>query len=216
MRWDFSLLLLKYFLGGMAKLKVGLTGGIGSGKSTIAKIFQVLGIPIFDADATAKTIMNEDEVLKQKLVDNFGKETYENGQLNRPYLASIVFSDPYKLELLNSFVHPATIQAAKHWMDQQQSPYIVKEAALLFESGTAGDLDIVIGVYTPLHLRLQRVAIRDNAHIEDIKKRIRNQIDESMKMKLCDYVIINDEQQLVVPQVLNLHKKLVNLANNQN
>ncbi|WP_447640507.1 MULTISPECIES: dephospho-CoA kinase [Chitinophagaceae] len=197
----------------MAKLKVGLTGGIGSGKSTVAKIFQVLGIPVFDADTTAKTIMNEDGVLKEKLIEKFGKETYGDGILNRKYLAGIVFSNPYKLELLNSLVHPATIAAAKLWMEQQDAPYIIKEAALLFESGTAGDLDIVIGVYTPLHIRLQRVSMRDSANIEDIKKRMQNQIDETMKMKLCDYIVYNDGQQLLVPQVLGLHKKILDLSN---
>ncbi len=198
----------------MPKLKVGLTGGIGSGKSTVAKIFQVLGIPVFDADSVAKSIMNEDEDLKKNLIAQFGKDTYIDGVLNRKYLASIVFSDPYKLELLNSLTHPVTIKAAKEWMAKQTSPYTIKEAALLFESGTAGDLDIVIGVYTPLNMRLQRVMARDSTNIEDVKKRISNQIDENMKMKLCDFVIFNDEQQLLVEQVLNLHEKLLNLSNN--
>ncbi|MFT4202742.1 MAG: dephospho-CoA kinase [Chitinophagaceae bacterium] len=197
-------------------LKIGLTGGIGSGKSTVAKIFQVLGIPVFDADSIAKNIMNEDEELKKKLVWHFGAETYSDGVLNRKYLASIVFADNHQLEILNSLVHPATIQAAKNWMDSQTSPYTVKEAALLFESGTAGDLDMIVGVYSPLHMRLQRVAARDASNIEDVKKRMRNQINETLKMKLCDVVLYNDEQQLLVPQVLELHKKLLNLANEQN
>lgn len=198
----------------MSKLHIGLTGGIGSGKSTVAKIFQVLGIPVFDADSTAKNIMNENESLKEQLIYTFGKETYTDGILNRKYLAGIVFSDPYKLELLNSLVHPATIQAAKDWMQQQTAPYTIKEAALLFESGTAGDLDAVIGVYTPKNIRLQRVASRDNASYEDVQKRMLNQLDENMKMKLCDFVIFNDEKQLLVQQVLDLHKKLLDLANN--
>lgn len=197
----------------MPKLKVGLTGGIGSGKSTVAKIFQVLGIPVFDADTVARSIMNEDEDLKKALVAQFGAETYTDGVLNRKHLAGIVFSDPRKLELLNSLTHPATIRAAREWMEKQTSPYIVKEAALLFESGTAGDLDIVIGVYAPLNIRLQRVAARDSANIADIRKRMDNQIDENMKMKLCDYVVFNDEQQLLVGQVLDLHKKIVDLSN---
>ncbi|PZP49450.1 MAG: dephospho-CoA kinase [Pseudopedobacter saltans] len=197
----------------MAQLHIGLTGGIGSGKSTVAKIFQVLGIPIFDADSTAKNIMNENESLKKKLMDTFGNDTYQDGKLNRQYLASIVFSDPYKLELLNSLVHPATIQAAKDWMHLQTAPYTIKEAALLFESGTAGDLDFVIGVYTPKNIRMQRVAARDNAQYEDIQKRMHNQLNEEMKMKLCDFVILNDEKQLLTDQVLILHKKLLDLAN---
>ena len=197
----------------MPRLKVGLTGGIGSGKSTVAKIFQVLGIPVFDADFVARKIMNEDECLKKQLVAHFGEDAYKTGTLDRKYLASIVFSDTYKLELLNSIVHPAAIQAAKDWTEQQHAPYSIKEAALLFESGTAGDLDRVIGVYTPVAMRLQRVAARDDANTEDIKKRMRNQIDETMKMKLCDFVIFNDEKQLLVPQILEVHKKLLDLSN---
>lgn len=197
----------------MSKLSVGLTGGIGSGKSTVAKIFQVLGIPIFDADAMAKRIMNENESLKKQLIQTFGPETYIDGVLNRKYIAEIVFSDKYKLDLLNSLVHPVTIQAAKDWMSNQNAPYTIKEAALLFESGTAGDLDVVIGVYAPLNIRMQRVAHRDNASYKDIQKRMQNQLEENMKMRLCDFVIFNDEKQLLVRQVLDLHKKMLDLTN---
>ena len=197
----------------MSFIHIGLTGGIGSGKSTVAKIFQVLGIPIFDADSVAKSIMNEDAHLKKQLIAVFGEQTYSDGILNRPYLASIVFADKYKLDLLNSMVHPATIQAAKDWMKQQKAPYTIKEAALLFESGTAGDLDFVIGVYAPRNIRLQRVAARDDVDYEQIKKRMDNQIDEEMKMRLCDFVIMNDDSQFLIQQVLDLHKKILNLTN---
>jgi len=209
----FVIIAKQFFCTKMSKLRIGLTGGIGSGKSTVARIFQVLGIPVFDADSAAKNIMNESETLQRQLTETFGSETYIDGALNRKYLANIVFSDPYKLELLNSLVHPVTIQAAKDWMAKQTSPYTVKEAALLFESGTAGDLDFVVGVYTPQNIRMQRIAARDNTSFDDIQKRMRNQLDETMKMKLCDFVIFNDENQLLVPQVLELHKKILDLTN---
>jgi dephospho-CoA kinase len=190
-------------------LKVGLTGGIGSGKSTIAKIFEVLGIPVYYADDAAKQIMNTDKQLKEALVKNFGEKTYEGGQLNRPYLASLVFADKQKLELLNSLTHPATIRDANRWILQQTSPYIIKEAALLFESGANKYLDHVIGVLAPPELRIRRAIERDNTTREEVLQRISRQMDEEAKMKLCDFIITNDEQHLVIPQVLQLHEQLL-------
>jgi dephospho-CoA kinase len=187
-------------------LKIGLTGGIGSGKSTVAKIFNTLGIPVFDADSTAKSIMNENAELKLKIQQQFGEDTYKNGILDRAFLANIVFKDPYQLAILNSLVHPATIQAAEDWFQKQTAPYVIKEAALLFESGTAGNLDEVIGVYAPLTVRLARVKKRDNTDIEVIKNRMKNQIEEEMKMKLCDRIIYNNDSEAILPQVLRLHE----------
>ena len=138
-------------------LKIGLTGGIGSGKSTVAKVFEVLGIPVYYADEAAKRLMNEDENLKEKLQQQFGKQTYVDGKLNRGYLSSLVFNDPEKLAILNSIVHPATIEDAAKWMTQQKTPYVIKEAALIFESGSQKDLDKVIGVFAPAPLRILRV-----------------------------------------------------------
>ena len=193
-------------------LKVGLTGGIGSGKSTVAKIFEVLGIPVYYADEAAKQIINSDEELKRKITDAFGKESYINDQLNRAYIASIVFDNPEKLELLNSLTHPATISDAERWMEQQTSPYVIKEAALIFESGSAENLDYVIGVYTPAPLRIKRIMDRDQISRDEVMKRMNRQIDENIKMRLCDKVIVNDEQQLITTQVLALHEQLLSLS----
>lgn len=195
------------------KLKIGLTGGIGSGKSTVAKIFDTIGIPVFDADTVAKQLMNSNEAIRAQLLQQFGKDTYIDGQLNRPYLSNIVFKDKYKLELLNAIVHPVTIAAAHQWFDRQTTCYAVKEAALLFESGTAGDLDFVIGVYSPPNIRIARVVKRDNTTADAVKGRMLNQMDENIKMRLCDRVIINDEEHLLVPQVLDLHKYFFRIAN---
>lgn len=189
-------------------LKVGLTGGIGSGKSIVAGIFKVLGIPVFDADSEAKKTMETDELLMKALKQEFGEDTYKDGKLNRPYLASQVFNDAFKLEKLNAIVHPATIAAAEKWMQQQTTPYVIKEAALLFEAGSAGSLDYIIGVTAPTHIRIQRVMERDGYTREEVKARMSRQIDDKIKMKLCDFVLVNDEQRLLVPQVLKLHECL--------
>ncbi len=191
-------------------LRIGLTGGIGSGKSTVAKILEVLGIPVYYADDAAKELMNTDNDLQQQIIKNFGEEAYKNGQLDRRYIASIVFNNPEKLELLNSLVHPATIRAAEQWMKQQTTHYAVKEAALIFESGSQNELDYVIGVYAPQTLRIHRTMQRDNITREEVLARMRRQIDEEIKMRLCDFVVINDDQQMLIPQVLELHKKLLN------
>ena len=188
-------------------LKIGLTGGMGSGKSVVAKVFETLGIPVYYADDAAKKLMNNNEELKAEIIKNFGEESYTNGELNRKYIASIVFNDKEKLELLNSLTHPATIRDAEEWIKSQNSPYIIKEAALLFESGANKNLDHVIGVDAPLPLRIKRVMNRDGITEEEIMKRINRQMDEEKKMRMCDFIIINNEQELVIPQVLELHKK---------
>ena len=199
-------------------LRIGLTGGIGSGKSTVAKIFEVLGIPVYYADAAARRLMNEDKELKKNIITHFGKESYVDSQLNRPYIASIVLNDKEKLELLNSLTHPATIRDANIWMQElaesrgQSSLYTIKEAALIFESGSAEHLDRVIGVYSPAPLRIQRTMQRDKITKEEVLQRMNRQMDEDKKMKLCNFVIINDEKQLLIPQVLKLHDKLLDLA----
>jgi dephospho-CoA kinase len=196
-------------------LRVGLTGGIGSGKSTVAALFEVLGIPVSYADREAKQVMNEDPVLREAIIRHFGAIAYAGGTLNRPYLASEVFTSPEKLELLNSLVHPATISAGQKWVEQQAikgHPYVVREAALIFESRSALYLDFVIGVHAPSALRIHRAMQRDNSTREEVIRRMTNQIDEDIKMKLCDAVIENDEQEAIIPQVLALHEKLKKLA----
>ena len=191
-------------------LKIGLTGGIGSGKTTVAKVLEVLGIPVYYADEAAKDLMYKNELLKQQLIFHFGKDTYfEDGQLNRKHLSSIVFADKEKLELLNSLVHPVTVADAKDWFRKQTAPYVIKEAALLFESGTAEGLDYVIGVTAPATLRIKRVMDRDNVTADEVKRRMINQLDEGIKMKLCDFVLQNNEQQLLLPQVVQLHEELI-------
>ncbi|HEY8688749.1 MAG TPA: dephospho-CoA kinase [Chitinophagaceae bacterium] len=192
-------------------LKIGLTGGLGSGKSTVAHIFEVLGIPVYYADAASKRLMNDNEKVKADVQNAFGKNVYTDGKLNRKYLSEIVFNDKEKLELLNSIVHPATLRDAEEWLNKQTTPYAIKEAALIFESGSQQFLDFVIGVKAPLPLRLQRTMKRDNISNEEAMARIEKQINEEKKMSLCDFVIVNDEQQMVIPQVMELHQKFLKM-----
>jgi dephospho-CoA kinase len=193
-------------------LKIGITGSIGAGKSTVAGIFKVLGIPVFDADATAKNILNTDSVLREQIAATFGSETYKNGLLDKKYLATLVFNNPDQLAKLNALVHPATIEAANIWAkhcEEQGSPYILKEAALLFEAGTNIGLDFIIGVTAPVEMRIARVMERDHVTREEVLKRMQHQLDDTEKMKRCNFVIDNNEVSLVIPQVLALHARFI-------
>jgi dephospho-CoA kinase len=187
---------------------IGLTGGIGSGKSVVAKIFTTLGIPVFNADEAAKHIMQTSPEMKAKLIEQFGTSIYDASGLQKEKLAAIVFYDSYQLQLLNAIVHPVTIQAAKDWAANQTSPYVIKEAALIFESAAADGLFKVIGVTAPLSLRIQRVMQRDGVSKEQVEARMQHQISDTIKMRLCDYVIENNNQQMLIPQVLELDKAI--------
>jgi len=187
---------------------IGLTGGIGSGKSVVAKIFSTLGIPVFNADEAAKHIMQTSSEIKAKLIEQFGSSIYDVSGLQKEKLAAIVFNDPFQLQLLNAIVHPVTIQAAKDWAAKQTSPYVIKEAALIFESAAADGLFKVIGVTAPMSLRIQRVMQRDGVSKEQVDARMQHQISDTIKMRLCDYVIDNNNQQMLIPQVLELDKAI--------
>ena len=196
-------------------LKIGLTGGIGSGKTTVAKVFTTLGIPVYHADLEARRLMETEPKLVELIRHHFSEKAYENGSLNRNYLSSIVFNDKKKLDLLNSLVHPFTIEDGKQWMGRQESAYAIKEAALIFESGSQGEFDLIIGVYAPETLRLIRTMQRDHIDKAIVKSRMNNQIKEEIKMKLCDEVLMNDEQELLLPQIINLHHQLMERASKQ-
>jgi dephospho-CoA kinase len=193
-------------------LRVGLTGGIGSGKSTIAQIFEALDIPVYYADAEAKRLMNTDAELKKSIVGEFGEDSYKNGTLNRAYIAAVVFNNKAKLDRLNVLVHPAVMKDGELWMAGQTTPYAIHEAALIFEAGVAKRLDYVIGVFAPQPLRIKRTMERDKVSHEEVAKRMSRQLAEEIKMKRCDFVITNDEQQPVIPQVMALHEKLLALS----
>ena len=193
-------------------LKIGLTGGIGAGKTTVAKIFETLGIPVYYADQEAKRLMETNAELIKTIKNQFGESTYSDGKLNRKILAEIIFTDKEKLAQLNSIVHPFTIQDGIRWMSDQTCSYAIKEAALIFESGSRHEFDFIIGVSAPSALRFARTMERDHETKAHITERMDNQMDETIKMNLCDAVINNDEEQLLIPQVIALHEKLVKMS----
>lgn len=194
-------------------LKVGITGGIGSGKSVVCQVFKTLGIPVFNADDAARYLMQNDTTLVQRIQLLLGDDVYESGKLNKEKVSAAIFGKPDVLKQLNDIVHPATISYAQAWIEQQSTPYIIKEAAIFFESGSYKDMDVMIGVYSPLELRIKRAMERGNLAREKITSIIAQQMNEDEKMKRCDYVITNDDVTPVLPQVLKLHQLLLDRGN---
>ena len=193
-------------------LKVGITGGIGSGKTTVCHLFEVLGIPVFYADEAARALMDEDVALMASITALFGEPIYQSGKLDRAALSAAVFAHPEKLAALNALVHPAALAAARLWLEAQQTPYAIKEAAIFFESGTNIDIDVMIGVSAPVELRIARAMSRSALSREEVLSRMARQMDDDEKMRRCDYVINNDGNTAVIPQVLALHQQLLGRA----
>jgi len=190
-------------------LKIGITGGIGSGKSTVCRVFSALGIPVFEADRIAKDLMNTDEEIREKLVNLFGAPVYlPEGVVDRKYLAGIVFNDSSLLAQLNAIVHPVVRRTFFDWCDKQKSPYIIHEAAILFESGFYKMMDKTITVVTNENERRQRVMKRDGLTLELVKERIRNQWSDEERIKLADFVIGNNDDELIIPQIIEIDKKI--------
>jgi dephospho-CoA kinase len=195
-------------------LLVGITGGIGSGKSTVCKLFTLLGVPIYTADERAKWLMSHDPQLKEQILAAFGPAAYQsNGELNRGYLAETVFSNPEKVASLNALVHPAVGKDFKHWVSQQTAPYLLKEAALLFETGAAKELNCVINVSSPLRVRMARVLLRDPHRTEEqVNQIINQQLPDEEKNERADFSIKNTDNKLLLPQVIALHEQLLRKA----
>lgn len=190
-------------------LRIGITGGIGSGKSVVARVFAALGVPVYDSDSRAKHVMAHDLVLRAQLQETFGAEAYDAaGQLNRPYLARVAFNDAAQLARLNALVHPRVGEDFATWSAAQAAagqPYILKEAALLYESGAYKGLDAIITVFAPAEVRAARVLRRD-AHrsVADVQAIMGKQLSEDEKLARAEHVVYNDDSQLVLPQVLAL------------
>lgn len=195
-------------------LQIGITGGIGSGKSLVSKIFNILGVPVYDADSRAKILMTTDEVLVSLIKKEFGALSYhKDGSLDRSFISQQVFQNKERLNILNSIVHPRVQVDYKRWVaDHSQYSYVLKEAALLFEAGSFEMLDKIIVVYAPESLRIQRVLLRDAHRTEtQVREIMGNQMAEDLKLKRADYIINNDETDLVIPQVFKLHEKFTTL-----
>jgi dephospho-CoA kinase len=190
-------------------LKIGITGGIGSGKSTVCKVFEVLGIPVYYADAEAKKILETEEV-KKELQKLFGSSILNaNGEVNRKSVGNLVFNDPQKLAALNSIVHPAVGKHFEKWVsEQQQVPYVIKEAAILFESDAYKQVDKVITINAPLELRIERTMKRDLISREEVLARMKNQWTDEERAAKADIVLENAEKELLIPQILDTHKLL--------
>jgi dephospho-CoA kinase len=193
-------------------IQIGITGGIGSGKSLVSNIFHCLGIPVYDADSRAKNIMTTDGILISQIKKEFGALSYDaNGALNRSLISGAVFNDPERLDVLNKLVHPRVGEDYRNWVNTHSSlPYLLKEAALLFESNSFNDLDKIIVVNAPENLRIKRVLQRDPQRTEQqVRDIIRNQMPEKEKLKKADFIIMNDEHRMVIPQVLKIHNEIV-------
>lgn len=187
--------------------QIGITGGIGSGKSLVCKIFKCLGVPVYDADSRAKALMTTDGILISGIKKEFGNLSYHtDGTLNRKHISEAAFGHPEKLKALDALVHPRVAENYSQWVGEQSSPYVIKEAALLFEAGSYRTLDKIIVVSAPEHLRVKRVMARDpNRSEQAIRDIIKNQMPDSEKINQADFVVANDESELVIPQVLALH-----------
>ncbi len=197
-------------------LKIGITGGIGSGKTTVCKVFEVLGIPVFYADVVAKQIMVKDEILMAGIKETFGMESYlADGVLNNKHLAGIVFNDTVALEKLNALVHPAVFRAFDHWVASisPAAPYVLKEAALLFESGSYQMCDYNILVTAPHSSKISRVMLRDGVTAAQVQARMDKQFTDEQKLKLADFQIRNEESSSIILQVLALHEQFTNRNN---
>ena len=194
-------------------LKVGITGGIGGGKTKVCKVFETLGIAVYNADTEAKQLMNTDPELKTVLKDYFGNDIYqEDGTLDRPKLAEIIFNDPASLEKVNNCVHPAVFQDFDHWCTMQKSPYVLKESAIIFERNIAHLFGKVIMVTAPENIRIKRVCVRDHVAPKTVQERMANQLPDAEKIALADFIINNDNLRLLTPQVMEIHRQLLRMT----
>lgn len=200
----------------MKKLSIGLTGGIGSGKSTVARVFEDLGIPCYYADDRAKTLMNEDRILRDQLSEHFGPGLYkEDGQLDRQWLAARIFRDEEERSFVNSVVHPAVGRDFERWKLAQDAPYVLKEAAILFETGGYKQSDANILVTAPDRIRIERVIRRDGVTEEQVQARMDAQWSDERKSGLADFIILNDGNEALIPQVSSIHEAILSRANSE-
>ena len=188
---------------------IGLTGGIGSGKSTVLELFKILGVKTYSADESAKKLVNTDPYLINLISSSFGENIYDKGQLNSKKLSKIVFEDTEKLKLLNSIIHPAVAKDFKLFLNSNNEDYIVKEAAIIFETKSENNYDKIIFIQSPLEIRIERVINRDNISREEVMKRINNQLDENLIIDKCDYVIRNENKEDLEDKVLSIHLDLI-------
>jgi dephospho-CoA kinase len=194
-------------------LRLGVTGGIGSGKTSVCKVFTVLGIPVFSADRIAREIMDNDEDIIRKINSIVGKNLYSSGFLDRMALASLIFNNHNLLEQVNALIHPVVFDRFTEWNNSQTSPYVIMEAAILFESGAAKLVDKIATIVAPEEERLARVTLRSKLSRQQVLERMKNQMDDEAKIKLSDYVIYNSENDMIIPEILKIHEDIIQNLN---
>jgi len=192
-------------------LIIGLTGGIGSGKSTVAKLFQELDIAIYFTDDEAKRLMNKSKIIKRKLIQKFGDKVYKDNRLNKPFLANLIFTNETNLKFVESVVHPKVNQHFMRWFKKQTAHYIIQENAILFENGSNQFCDYIVMVTAPIEMRIARVIKRDNTTKKSVLERINNQWSDKLKIEKSDFIIENIELINLKNKVLKIHKKLLSL-----
>ena len=194
-------------------MKVGITGGIGSGKSTVCRLFAQKGIAVYDSDAAAKRLMQEDGALRRQLAGRFGEGTFRNGVLDRAYLAGIVFADPQALADLNALVHPVVMRDFDAWAARQEGSYVILESAILFEAGLEGCVDKTVAVLAPRELRIERTCRRDGCGADQVVRRIAAQLDDDALSARADYVVVNIFEEDLEPAVVKLDRIFRNCLN---
>ena len=190
------------------KKRVGITGGIGAGKTLVCRILNAMGYPVFYSDSESKKILNSDPVVKAAILDLFGAQAYQNNQLNRSFISDQVFTNPERLARLNAIAHPAVRNAFEKWITEQDSPLIFNEAAILFETGIYKNYDVTVVVTAPIELRIRRVIERDNTDEASVRSSIEKQWTDDQKRTLADFEIVNNEDDFLIPQLLELIQKL--------
>ncbi len=190
-------------------LIIGLTGGIGSGKTTVAKLFEKYGIPVYYSDIEAKKLMNRSKIIKRKLISKFGEKVYKDKHLNRPFLASIIFNDKDALNYVSQVVHPKVAQHFKRWINKQKAPFVIQENAILFENGSYNNMDKIITVTAPLKTKINRVINRDKTTKKQVLERIKNQLTDDEKIKKSDFVINNIDLADTKKQVEQIYLQLL-------
>lgn len=196
-------------------IKLGVTGGIGSGKTSVCRVFDTLRVPIFSADREAREIMENDSGIIMRINSIAGKNLYMNGSLDRMQLATIIFNDNILLGKINSLVHPVVFDHFRKWVLEQTAPYVIMEAAILFESGASKIVDKVATVVAPVEQKVERIIQRNELSREQVMERMKNQMDDEARIKLSDYVIHNSENDMIIPAILNIHDDILKLINTQ-
>jgi dephospho-CoA kinase len=194
-------------------MRLGITGGIGSGKTSVCKVFRVLGIPVFYADPEANLVMNNDKFIIKEINKLAGSDLYSDGTMDRRKLASLIFNDQDLLKKVNSLVHPVVFDNFKQWTAIQDSPYVIMEAAILFESGASELVDRIATVFAPVEERISRVTQRNTLSREEVMERINNQMSDADRIKKSDYVINNSENEMIIPAILKIHEDILEHLN---